>query len=60
VSSGRDVLEYLMAGAHAVQAGTIHFAEPRAGTRIVRELRAEMTRLEIESVDALVGSVRPW
>jgi dihydroorotate dehydrogenase (NAD+) catalytic subunit len=60
ISTGRDVVEYLMAGARAVEAGTIHFAEPRAGARIIKELRVEMTRLGVDEVDEVVGSVRPW
>ena len=39
IRSGRDVAEYLLAGASAVQLGTVHFAEPRAGARILRELQ---------------------
>lgn len=38
VRSGRDVVEYVLAGAAAVGLGTIHFAEPRAGTRVLREV----------------------
>jgi hypothetical protein len=36
VSAGTDVVEYLMAGASAVELGTVHFAEPSAGRRILR------------------------
>lgn len=57
VSSGRDIVEYLMAGASAVEAGTIHLAEPRAGARLVRELRAELDRLGFSSVADVVGTV---
>ena len=57
---GRDVVEYLIAGASAVEAGTIHFAEPRAGIRIIRELRKEMRRLGVGSVDELVGTLEEW
>ena len=32
VATGADVLEYLRAGASAVGLGTVHFAEPRAGS----------------------------
>jgi dihydroorotate dehydrogenase (NAD+) catalytic subunit len=60
VSSGRDVVEYLMAGASAVEAGTIHLAEPRAGTRIVRELDEEMQSLGVSSLSDLVGMVEEW
>ena len=60
VSTGRDVIEYLMAGASAVALGTVHFAEPKAGTRIMRELTREMTRLGVKEASELTGSVHPW
>lgn len=60
VSSGRDLAEYLIAGASAVEAGTIHLAEPRAGRRIMREFRREMTRLGVASAAELVGTIRHW
>lgn len=55
VTKGRDVVEYLMAGASAVQAGTIHMAEPRAGTRISRELIRELRDLGVDDLADLVG-----
>jgi dihydroorotate dehydrogenase (NAD+) catalytic subunit len=55
VSNGRDMLEYLMAGASAVAAGTIHLAEPRAGVRMMRELSSELERLGFESAGDAVG-----
>jgi dihydroorotate dehydrogenase (NAD+) catalytic subunit len=60
VMTGHDIVEYLMAGASAVAAGTIHLAEPKAGVRLVRELNAELARLGFESVADVVGSVRAW
>jgi dihydroorotate dehydrogenase (NAD+) catalytic subunit len=60
ISNGRDVVEYLIAGASAVEAGTIHFGEPKAGARIVRELDKEMRRLGVGSVTELVGTVEEW
>jgi dihydroorotate dehydrogenase (NAD+) catalytic subunit len=60
VSTGRDVVEYLMAGASAVAAGTIHLAEPKAGARIGRELASEMAKLGVESPADLVATVGEW
>jgi dihydroorotate dehydrogenase (NAD+) catalytic subunit len=60
VITGRDVVEYLLAGASAVGLGTVHFSEPRAGARIARELAAEMRRLGVSQIQELVGAVRPW
>jgi dihydroorotate dehydrogenase (NAD+) catalytic subunit len=60
VTTGRDVVEYLLAGASAVALGTVHFSEPRAGARIMRELATEMRRLGVRDVGELIGAVRPW
>jgi dihydroorotate dehydrogenase (NAD+) catalytic subunit len=59
VTTGRDVIEYLLAGASAVALGTVHLAEPRAGKRIGRELARELRRRE-ETVFGLVGGLIPW
>jgi dihydroorotate dehydrogenase (NAD+) catalytic subunit len=40
VSTGRDAVEMLLAGAHAVGVGTATFADPRAPLRIAQELAA--------------------
>jgi dihydroorotate dehydrogenase (NAD+) catalytic subunit len=60
VTTGRDVVEYLLAGASAVGLGTVHFSEPRAGARIGRELAREMKRLGVSDVGELIGAVQPW
>jgi dihydroorotate dehydrogenase (NAD+) catalytic subunit len=60
ISTGADVVEYLMAGASAVELGTVHLAEPKAGIRITKELVELMARLGIESVADLVGTVQTW
>lgn len=60
VSNGRDIVEYLITGASAVAAGTIHLAEPRAGDRLIRELEAEMTRLGVDAIGDLVGTLGEW
>ncbi len=59
VMTGRDVVEYLLAGASAVAMGTVHLAEPRAGKRIGRELWRELDRRGVTVAD-LVGAVMPW
>ncbi len=56
VVKGTDVVEYLLAGASAVEAGTIHLAEPRAGRRLVSELEAWMRKHRVKTVSELVGA----
>lgn len=60
VTTGDDVIEYLISGASAVQLGTILFSEPKAGRRISRELKAGMESLGVDRVADLVGTVRRW
>jgi dihydroorotate dehydrogenase (NAD+) catalytic subunit len=57
VSTGLDIAEYLVAGAQAVAAGTIHLAEPRAGRRLLDELIAWMRRNRVASVDSLIDTM---
>jgi dihydroorotate dehydrogenase (NAD+) catalytic subunit len=57
--TGADVLEYLLAGASAVAIGTALLADPRAGTRILRELGQELDRRGA-TVQDVVGQVEPW
>lgn len=60
VATGDDVAEYLLAGAAAVAIGTVHFAEPRAGRRIRRELVGYCRRQGVTAVTELVGGYVPW
>ncbi len=56
IRSGLDVAEFLLAGASAVQLGTVHFAEPRAGRRILGELDSYCRRSGVESIRELIGA----
>ena len=54
VSSGLDAIEFLMAGASAVQVGTASLAEPRAPWRIMKEMRKWMAAHEVREVAEIV------
>jgi dihydroorotate dehydrogenase (NAD+) catalytic subunit len=57
VTTGADVAEYLMAGASAVQIGTLHLSEPKAGRRIHRELVSVIEHLGVDTITNLIGSL---
>ncbi|HJU50932.1 MAG TPA: dihydroorotate dehydrogenase [Acidimicrobiia bacterium] len=57
VLTGSDIAEYLIAGAQAVAAGTIHLAEPRAGRRLVDELIEWMRKHRVQSVASLINTL---
>ena len=55
-----DVVEFLLAGASAVQVGTALFKDPRTAERLVDGLAERLGLLGLELVDELIGAVRPW
>lgn len=58
IASAGDVLEFLVAGASAVQVGTASFANPNAGVEIVEELRTYCEEHGVDRMAALVGSLQ--
>ncbi|HOW44363.1 MAG TPA: dihydroorotate dehydrogenase [Candidatus Aminicenantes bacterium] len=57
IASGRDVLDYILVGASAVQVGTVSFREPAAAARIAAEVAEEMDRLGIRSLADIRGKL---
>lgn len=51
-----DVLEFLLAGASAVQVGTAMFRDPRTAERLVDGLRERLQAEGVASVSSLVGA----
>jgi dihydroorotate dehydrogenase (NAD+) catalytic subunit len=56
--TGLDVVEFIMAGASAVQIGTASFLDPEAPWRCLRELRAWCEAEGVESLDEIRGVAR--
>jgi dihydroorotate dehydrogenase (NAD+) catalytic subunit len=59
ISSARDALEFLMAGATAVQVGTATFANPRALLDIIEGLEAWCTANGVARIADIIGCARP-
>ena len=55
ISNTNDALEFLMAGASAIQIGTINFTNPRAGIEILEGLEEFMQQEGIKSITKLIG-----
>lgn len=58
IATGADAIEYLLAGARAVQVGTANFVSPTAMLRVIDEIRAFCERRHITHVTDLVGAMR--
>ncbi len=55
VSTARDVIEMMMAGASAVQVGSANLINPFASKEIIEALPKEMKKLGIESLTDIIG-----
>ena len=58
ITTGADALEFIMAGAAAVQVGTANFMDPRAGGRITAEIGQWMDRHGVKNLDEIRGCAR--
>jgi dihydroorotate dehydrogenase (NAD+) catalytic subunit len=55
ISTGRDALEFLAAGARAIALGTVLFGDPDAPGRVRRELAEELAARDLASVGEACG-----
>ncbi len=55
IMTGRDVLEFILAGASAVQTGTVNIVEPTGSVRIINETRELMDKLKINKLEEIRG-----
>jgi len=58
ISTGRDALEFMVAGASAVEVGTATYADPRATVRIIEEIEEHCRKKGIASIRSLVGTLQ--
>lgn len=60
VSTWRDAVELMLAGASAVQIGTVLFRDPYAPVKITEGLKTYLEENHIEAISELTGAVKPW
>ncbi len=56
ITSAEDALQFILAGATAVQVGTATFANPRTAIEVIEGVEAFLRRENIEDVNELVGA----
>jgi len=57
ISTGEDALEYLIAGAKAVEIGTANFIDPEATMKIIADLKNYCQEKGIEKLEDVVGTL---
>ncbi len=58
ISTAEDAVEFMLAGATAIQVGTANFINPRAGEEIIDGISDYLKQYSIESVRQLIGSLQ--
>ena len=57
IATGQDAIEFMMAGARAIQIGTINFVNPMAGKEIIEEMEAFLKEQGIKDINEIVGII---
>jgi dihydroorotate dehydrogenase (NAD+) catalytic subunit len=57
ICSGKDAIEFMMAGASAIQIGTVNFVNPMAGKEIIEEMEAFLIEQGIKDINEIVGII---
>ncbi len=60
ITTAADALEFLIAGACAVQVGTANFVNPRAAMEIIAGMDEYLVRHGFKKIETLVGSLRAY
>lgn len=60
ISTWQDAVEMLIAGADALQIGTVFFNDPYAPIKICKGLNAYLDKKGMKSVTELTATVKPW
>lgn len=56
IMNWQDAVEFMIAGASAVQIGTVNFINPNAGVEIVEGLKSYCEKVSISSISEVIGS----
>lgn len=59
IMTGNDAVEFLLAGATAVQVGTANFLDPLAPVKVLAGIETYLTRHKFDAVTQLIGSALP-
>lgn len=58
ISNGLDAIEFMMAGASAIQIGTVNFINPMAGKDIIDEMEEFCIKQGVKDINEIIGCIR--
>jgi len=57
IMNGRDAIEFMLAGATAIQLGTANFIDPMVTNRVIDEIQDYMIRNNVSDINDLIGAL---
>lgn len=60
IMTATDALEFIVAGASAVQIGTANLVNPYACHDIINKLDEDLTAMKVDSISKLIGTLKLW
>ncbi|MBC2478268.1 dihydroorotate dehydrogenase, partial [Clostridium beijerinckii] len=57
ICSGKDAIEFMMAGASAIQIGTVNFVNPMAGKEIIEKMESFLKDQGIKDINEIIGII---
>ncbi|PCH70778.1 MAG: dihydroorotate dehydrogenase B catalytic subunit [Bacteroidales bacterium] len=58
IMNAKDAIEFILAGASAVQIGTANFIDPQVTVKVVEGIKEYMIRHQVENVTDLIGAIK--
>jgi len=58
IVSGNDALEYMIAGASAIEVGTANFVDPESTKNVIRDLEAYCRKNGIQNIEQIIGTLK--
>jgi len=58
IMNATDAIEFILAGASAIQVGTANFIDPTISVKIIDGIESYMNRHKVQSVNSLIGALR--
>ncbi|PLX14409.1 MAG: dihydroorotate dehydrogenase, partial [Marinilabiliales bacterium] len=57
ISTASDAIEFILAGASAIQVGTANFIDPQVTVKIIEGIEDYMNRHKVSNITDLVGAM---
>lgn len=58
IMNAKDAIEFMLAGATAIQIGTANFIDPQTSVKVVKGIEEYMSRHNIQNVNELIGGMK--